>query len=533
MPRQLAIFIYLLFVVWLFARDHKLRPMTSWGLWIPLVWIMIIGSRPISAWFGVGIQPGTPQDYLKGSPLDANVYLILILLGFGVLIKRRISWDRILMSNLWFLAFFLYCFISVIWSDYPDIAIKRWVKDFGNVLMVLIILSEKDHVLAMKAVFLRYTYFALPLSMLFIKYLPEIGRTYNRWTWEPMYVGVTDDKNSLGALALFSGIFLIWDLNDIRTKTKKDGDKVENDEPLLVKQTRISSARRKNRVSAVVSDSVCTRVAEITGNNKMNYRVDLITRILLIVMMFWLIYKADSSTSLMCLIIGICTIYLMGRSFTKKQILIRYLGTFCLLLTLLILLFYSFPDILRPLFELLGEDMTLTGRTDLWADLFQASINPLLGRGYQSFWLGSEASLLWEKYYFHPNQAHNGYLDTYLNGGLIGVCLLILVIVSTGSNLKKEMLRGSSYSVLCFSFLVILVFSNWTEATFNKLCIQWILLIVSALSNSVSSNKIIKSLTETTEVKIGAKSYRKYRTPLESGIKLKVRLKNQIKVNDK
>ena len=65
--------------------------------------------------------------------------------------------------------------------------------------------------------------------------------------------------------------------------------------------------------------------------------------------------------------------------------------------------------------SVLDRDTTLTGRTNMWADLLKEAINPILGAGYQSFWLGPGAERIWAKYYFHPTQAHNGYLEVYLN----------------------------------------------------------------------------------------------------------------------
>jgi len=218
MPPQLALFISLLFTVWLFARDRKLRPLTSWALWIPLLWIVIIGSRPVSTWFGGGLQADTPQDYLEGSPVDAMVFLLLIVAGLGVLVRRKVSWGRLFASNRWLFAFFFYCCVSIVWSDYPFPAFKRWIKDFGNVVMVLIIFTEKDYVQTMKAVFLRFTYVAIPLCFVFIKYFPEIGRYLDRWTWKFRYCGIATDKNGLGLVVFISGLFLIWDLIEMLTK---------------------------------------------------------------------------------------------------------------------------------------------------------------------------------------------------------------------------------------------------------------------------------------------------------------------------
>ena len=451
MPRQLALFICLLFILWLFVKDRKQRPMTSGALWIPLLWIMIIGSRPVSYWFGAEIQVETPDGYLEGSPLDRNVFLLLIITGLLVLFRRRINWGKFFASNRWLFAFFLYCGISILWSPYPFVGFKRWAKDLGNVVMILIILTETDPAKALKAVFARFTYFAIPLSTVLIKYFEEIGRYYNQWTWEPSYCGITTNKNELGGVLIICGLFLIWDLIEMRTaciiKTKK---------------------------------------------------TDMLGRIVLMLMLAWLLKEVESSTALVCLLLGTGILLFMRLLLAKRHV--RHLGTYSLALSLLIFLLYSAPGISEAFFGMVGRDSTLTGRTDLWADLLKEPINPLIGTGYKSFWLGPFAEHMWEKYSFHPVQAHNGYLETYLNLGLVGVCLLMAIIISTGIKLKKELLLGSSYGMLRFSFLVVAVFYNWTEAMFNALNLVWIILLIAAFSYQLPprfvheiSAKIMKS----------------------------------------
>jgi len=427
MPRQLALLICIFFVLWLFARDRKWRPMTSWALWIPLLWIAIVGSRPASLWFGGGIETENPAAYLEGSPLDRYVFLVLFVIGLVVLCRRGVNWGRILASNGWLFAFILYCGISVIWSDYPFVSFKRWVKELGNVVMIVIILTDKDPVQAIKAVFARFTYLVIPLSVVLIKYFREVGTYYNRWTWETVYAGVTTNKNTLGCLLFVCGLFLVWDLIEMRT----------------------------------------------AGGRKTG-KADVLDRVVLLSMIFWLIHKADSSTALVCLIVGAGIVLFMRRPFARRQV--RYLGTYSLVLGLLILFLYSFPGLLEAFTEMVGRNTTFTGRTDIWAALLKEPINPLLGTGYQSFWIPATR----ERY--HLNQAHNGYLETYLNSGLIGLCLLMALIVSTGSKLKKELLLGSSYGTLCFSFLVAAVFYNWTEAVFSGLSLVWITLLIAVLN---------------------------------------------------
>jgi exopolysaccharide production protein ExoQ len=437
MPRDLALVICVLFIMWLFVRDQKWRPMTSWSLWIPLLWILIVGSRPISSWSGGGMQEMTAGDYTEGSPLDRNILLLLIFVGLIVLLRRRINWGRVFATNLWVCVFLLYCCISAIWSDYPFVSFKRWVKDIGNVVMVMIIISEDDPVKATKAVFGRYIYLAIPLSVLFIKYFPELGRYYNYWTGEVSFSGVTIEKNTLGCVLLVCNLFLVWDFIEMQTAGRK------------------------------------TDIADFSA------------RVLLIVMEFWLIGVARSSTALVCIIVGTGILILLRPPLSKRRAI--HIGAYSLAAGLFIIFIYCVPGIFEAIAELIGRDVTLTGRSDIWANLLKEPVDPILGKGYQDFWIPT----MRERY--NLNQAHNGYLETYLNGGLVGFFLLIAMIISAGSTLKKELLIGNSYGSLRFSILIANVLMNWTEAAFGGLSFAWVTLLIAILNYPHSPSSMAKN----------------------------------------
>jgi exopolysaccharide production protein ExoQ len=434
MPKQFALFLCIVFILWLFARDRTLRPMTSGGLWIPFLWILLIGSRPVSLWFGDGTPTATPEIYIDGSPIDRNVFIVLISAGVTILINRQVNWRGVLASNFWIFALFVYCGISVIWSDYPFVSFKRWLKDFGNVIMVLIILTEKDRVKSVRAVFARYAYIAIPISVVFIKYFPEFGRIYNRWTYLPAYVGITTEKNALGCIALVCGIFLIWDLIEIQKSLGRNTKKV-----------------------------------------------DILNRALLISMVLWLIGIAESATSLVCLVIG--TSMLIGIKVLFSQRLIKYFSKYCVIIGFIIFFLYLITGMDETMLHMLGKDPTLTGRTDIWSMVLKEPINPIVGTGYESFWMGERVEHFMKTYYFRMNQAHNGYLETYLNTGLIGIFLLIAVIISAGNKMKKEIINYDSYGALFFTFYVVILIYNMTEGMFNKLSPIWLIFIMTAMSS--------------------------------------------------
>jgi exopolysaccharide production protein ExoQ len=194
MLSKIALLISIIVIVWLFVRDKGIRPMASSGLWIALAWFTIIGSRPVSYWFGGGGDDST-DVLLEGSPLDRNMLIALIFIGTIVVLRRSPEWYRVFRGNIWFPAFFVYCCISITWSDFPLVGFKRWIREFGNVIMILVLLTDKDPVMAIRAVLARYAYLVIPLSLVFIVFFPDIGTYYTRDLSESGYCGITTHKN--------------------------------------------------------------------------------------------------------------------------------------------------------------------------------------------------------------------------------------------------------------------------------------------------------------------------------------------------
>ncbi len=73
------------------------------------------------------------------------------------------------------LLFFGYCLFSVMWSDYPDVAFKRWTKGFGDLEMGLIVLTESDPLAALKRLLTRAGFVLIPLSVLYHQVLSRLS----------------------------------------------------------------------------------------------------------------------------------------------------------------------------------------------------------------------------------------------------------------------------------------------------------------------------------------------------------------------
>jgi exopolysaccharide production protein ExoQ len=466
--------------------------MTSAGLWIPLLWLIIIGSRPVSVWMTGGIRYGNPDEYLEGSPLDASIFLALIVSGTLVLQTRKMRWSDIVSSNKYLFVFFMYCLLSIIWSDFPLVSFKRWIKDFGNIIMALIVLTEENPSDAIRAIFARCTYLAIPLSILFIKYLPDLGRYYHS-DWTVAYSGVAGEKNALGALGLICGLFLVWDF--LHQRDKENRHKPESPEPkaLLSRQSlsrsaqasyiaTVSSLRHSSPVKYDFTRSTTISKKDRAEGSQIMNRVDLATRITLLIMVGWVIDTANSSNALICLVLGVALMLAIRRSDANKKVFIRKLGTYIIILAIFSFLLSLIPGVLELFLESRGKDATFTGRTEVWADVLSIPNNILIGSGYQSFWLGPEIARLWIKYPFHPNQAHNGYIETYLNGGSIGLVLLLAMLFSAASKIKRKLLSHDPDRFILASFFFVGVIYNWSEAMFDKLSPIWLVILLAVLS---------------------------------------------------
>lgn len=423
-------------IFWLIARDVKRRPGLSKALWIPLLWVVILGSRPVSLW------SGSPAEAIAnvedGSPVDRLVFQLLMVAGIVVLVKRRIELRRVISENKWLSVYFIYLGVSALWSDYSFVSFKRWIKDLGNVVMVLVVLSEMDPAEAVKAVFLRCAYILVPLSVIFIKYFPDVGRYYNRWTWTYSYGGVSTDKNMLGLTLVVSGIFLFWHLLDI-----------------------YNGGPARGRWKRIVKCGI------------------------LLAMTAWLFNLADSATSQACFIIGAGILFVLKVPAFRRKV--WSLRAFSIPVAILLLFLYSALNMQNAGTSVLGRDMTFTGRTEIWQRVLSEKTNPLIGVGFYSFWLGDRAEKVSEGFYYHLNESHNGYIETYLNSGLIGIFFLVGLIISAIVRLVREAPRGSDYEALQAVFLAVMVIYNITEAAFDRMDILWVCFLLACVKYPVAS----------------------------------------------
>src|SRR5258708_7541480 len=320
------------------AREPKVR--TSKALWLPVLWLSIAGSRMISQWLAItGVSsPAAKVDaaarYMDGSPMDRFLLTVMFFAAIGVLAARRQKVTEILQANKPIVFFFIYCGVSALWSDFSDVAFKRWIKALAVFAMVLIVLTDTHRWAAVRRVLTRSGFILIPLSILLIKYYPAMGRGFSEWG-ESAFTGVATSKNELGGICLLFGIASLWQVVQ-----------------LLKRSTN----------------------SRITGS--------LVAHGVLLLMVLALLWSGNAVTAMACFFIAAVLIVATDlRMFRRRPWLVH----------LLVVGFVSaaccslFLDMGSSIVQQMGRDPTLTWRTDIWKLVASMTRSPLVGTGFESF----------------------------------------------------------------------------------------------------------------------------------------------------
>jgi O-antigen ligase len=437
-PAGIATLIFAAGILGLFLLDRDPRSRTSKALWIAVLWLSIAGSRSVGQWIdtlhGHSITDAASAEsaFTEGSPTDRLAYSGLLLAGLIVLVRRRQEVLGILRLNWPLAAFFLYCAVSIAWSDYPDVAFKRWIKALGDVVMVLIVLTDRDRYAAIKRVLAWTGFLLIPISVLFIKFYPDLGRGYHPWTWTPYYTGVTTNKNELGCICLVLGLGFVW---------------------------RFLTALRRDRRAARNKQLLAFGAG--------------------LAMVLWLFWMANSMTSLSCFLLASALMAATSLRLVARKTWVVHLMVLAIVLVSVSTLFL---DMGSGILQTMGRDPTLTGRTDIWKLVLGMTGNPVAGTGFESFWLGKRLEKMWSIYWWHPREAHDGYIEIFLNLGWLGIVMFAIVLVTGYGTVVNAFRRSPEEGKLRLAYFVVAVAYNFAESAFGSLNPVWICFLLATIA---------------------------------------------------
>jgi len=337
--------------------------------------------------------------------------------------KRRFEWANAIKENGWLVALITFMLLSVLWSPMPYISFKRWTRELLAVLMAFLVTTEPSPRQAIESILRRTTYILIPFSLLLVKYFPDYGVIFGRWAGERMWIGVTDQKNSLCLLCLISALFLIWVLD-----------------------------RRRQGKSPTV------------------WKYQTGAEVLILLIIIWLMGGPQRSLSYSItsnVAMGIGFIILFGFRLLKKSGIIVSVSILSVVLLLIILLGVIMPfsggSIVSSYSASFGRDATLTGRTQVWAALAPVAMQQsLLGHGFGGFW-----STKTRKLFLIPN-AHSGYLDEILDLGFIGIFLVSVFLLSSCRKAHRGLSHNYEWGTLNIIYIMVHAIHNLAESSLNS-----------------------------------------------------------------
>jgi len=434
MNPSLASLVYACGIAGLFYLDRDKSVRTSKALWLPVLYLWILGSRPVSAWLGIAPADGT-NIQLDGSPVDRAFFLLLLIVAICVLVQRGRRTLAFLNANGLILIYFLFCLLSILWSDFPGVAFKRWIKAIGDVVMILIVVTDRQPIAALSRLFSRTGFILIPLSVLFIKYYPYLGRGYDPWTGAQWATGVTLNKNMLGVITFVLLLGAVW------------------------------------------------RVLTLLGSDETppHRRRHLLAQGTLLALGIWLLITANSATSLVCFVLGAGLILTTRLRFMRRNPAAVHV--------LVVLLIVTAATVISlggraSVAHALGRNANLA-RMDIWEAIVPMTPNPIVGAGFESFWLGSRVQRLEQAFpNLHLNEAHNGYLEVYLELGWVGLVLIGMVLIDGYRRSVKAFRRDPALGGLLLAYSLAIIAYSVTEAGFRMLDPIWIFFLLSVIEAS-------------------------------------------------
>lgn len=173
---------------------------------------------------------------------------------------------------------------------------------------------------------------------------------------------------------------------------------------------------------------------------------------------------------------------------------ITYKPIACIVLILssvLFAFFYQFildiPFVQYVIVDILGEDLTLTGRIYIYDAVMQViETNPLWGYG-----IGNSYQLL-HFLYNYPN-AQNGFINLFLEQGILGSVITLALVIVLMYHQVKNRKKDITYSMICLLYTLIVM--AFVEITID-LCFVFLLTLLQ-----ITDKNILYSISKQTNHK--------------------------------
>jgi len=346
------------------------------------------------------------------NPVEGNITLQALWLSIYMITALLLlfHWRQmvpIVRQNYWVLSLIGLAFISIAWSEVPMMTLRRSIALLGTTAFGIYLAIRYSPMELLKLLAGVLGLIAV-LSLGFVLLLPEYA-LHEDGNWRGIYI----NKNFLGSMMSLAAItWLVYFL--------------------------------------------CTSKVHLVAVGFCGFSVALLL-------------LSNSITSIFILLMLLSVLVLYGLFQWPRMrnpgpvilIVLTVLGLTIMLVTNLDILLFA-----------LGRNETLSGRTELWKAIGEViQQRPWTGYGFGAFWLGSEgmSGYIGQLLHWYPGHAHNGFLDIWLQLGLVGVILFTITLIR---NLFKALILAwrekGLVSMVPLLLLLFMTLHNITESTFMK-----------------------------------------------------------------
>lgn len=175
------------------------------------------------------------------------------------------------------------------------------------------------------------------------------------------------------------------------------------------------------------------------------YKVSFIIDVIVFFISIIMIWCGNSIVGIACFFI-----ILIYQKISQKKVSVRTAMFVLAFLFCFIVLFQGYELFSSFIVEFLGKDMTLTGRTEIWANGIQEWLKyPIFGHGFHE----SEAFITFANVSGYTRGAHNQILNILLHGGIVYLFLFYLVFKKV-HNITKCDKNNPAINILIIGLLI-------------------------------------------------------------------------------
>jgi exopolysaccharide production protein ExoQ len=370
-------------------------------------------------------------DPVEGSITNQIIYILIYIITFSLLITKVMRKDRgVIYKLFWFDLLMILVIVSISWTGYPLLTIRKIIGILGTTLFGFYFASRFPITESLKLTNFAFCIMAI-LSLITGIILPHYGVMAGQH--EGAWRGIFIHKNILGRMM---SMYTIMAYSLLRIC--------------------------KNKVYLWhILLAICLVILSKSAS------AIIITALLLMFGHFLKIQKLP--LPLVIFLTGIFIILIFGISVYVSE---------------------NFDTLLTSF----GKDATLTGRTELWGELFKMiAVHPILGYGYGGFWTGGigESAIVDAVTGWSVAHAHNGYINVMLDLGCTGLALYLIIFFKNYlSFFGQYFLKRRDVFIWGILFFTYLLATNLSESEILETNdIFWVLFIYAVFQYKFYTKK--------------------------------------------